>query len=280
MTPATAADRAEIEAFLDRDLTRAMFPRANLDSYGMAGGHRLSMRFWVSRAAGRIDGVLGTTEEGMILPVLPNGAEGVAEALAGRPAIGVIGPPDQVQAILDATGLEPAPRVLDRVEPHFLLDLADLRVPEGPGLLAPFEELGEETALAWLCDYNFATLGLPPEEARQRAARTLATVRGTGSHAILIDGIRPLSMTGCNAALPSIVQVGGVYTPPAYRSRGHARRAVALHLALARDGGVGQATLFASGPPAVRAYEAIGFRRIGDWRLALFPAPQVAGGGA
>jgi predicted GNAT family acetyltransferase len=60
--------------------------------------------------------------------------------------------------------------------------------------------------------------------------------------------------------LPDVVQVGGVYTPPALRGKGHARLALALHLAEARGKGVGRAILYAFSEPAARAYRAIGFQ--------------------
>jgi predicted GNAT family acetyltransferase len=85
-----------------------------------------------------------------------------------------------------------------------------------------------------------------------------------------MEGDVPLAMTSLHADLPRIMQVGGVYTPPDLRNKGHARRAVGLHLAQARAAGVGQATLFAAGPAAVRAYQALGFRRVGLWTLCLF----------
>jgi predicted GNAT family acetyltransferase len=80
-------------------------------------------------------------------------------------------------------------------------------------------------------------------------------------------------MTGFNAALPDIVQIGSVYTPPEFRGQGHARRALALHLAQARDQGVTTAILFASGPAAVRAYQSIGFRQIGEYAQVAFAKP-------
>ena len=63
-----------------------------------------------------------------------------------------------------------------------------------------------------------------------------------------------------------MVQVGGVYTPPDLRGRGHARRALALHLAAS---GAERATLFSASAMAARAYRAVGFRQIGDWTLLL-----------
>ena len=92
---------------------------------------------------------------------------------------------------------------------------------------------------------------------------------------ILMDGDTPVAATTFNAALPQIVQIGAVYTPPALRGKGHARRAVALHLEQARTTGVRRATLFASAQNAIAAYTAVGFRQIGDWVLAIFKTPQV-----
>jgi predicted GNAT family acetyltransferase len=42
-----------------------------------------------------------------------------------------------------------------------------------------------------------------------------------------------------------------------------------------REGGARTAILFASGPAACRAYEAIGFRHIGSYALAILKEPQV-----
>lgn len=66
-----------------------------------------------------------------------------------------------------------------------------------------------------------------------------------------------------------MVQVGGVYTPPALRSRGYARCAVAGSLLAARAEGAERAILFTNNPAAVRAYEALGFARIGEYALVL-----------
>ena len=59
------------------------------------------------------------------------------------------------------------------------------------------------------------------------------------------------------------------------RGRGHARRAVALHLSQAREEGVRRATLFSANEYASRAYQAIGFEHIGEWTLCIFEGPQV-----
>ena len=80
----------------------------------------------------------------------------------------------------------------------------------------------------------------------------------------------PVAYSAFNARLPEIVQVGGVWTPPDRRGRGYARAVVAGSLLEARAEGVRRAVLFTSNPMARRAYEALGFRKIGEYGLVIF----------
>nr|WP_275116172.1 GNAT family N-acetyltransferase [Aliiroseovarius subalbicans] len=107
------------------------------------------------------------------------------------------------------------------------------------------------------------------EEAKGRTDRAIAT----GDVRLLEVQGTPVAMTAINARLPDMVQIGGVFTPPDLRGRGHARQVVAAHLVEARAEGVKTAILFASGPAACRAYEAIGFERIGCYSLAILKNP-------
>src|SRR5438552_2962199 len=78
-------------------------------------------------------------------------------------------------------------------------------------------------------------------------------LQAQGDHWLLEDRGEPLSYTAFNARLPDIVQVGGVWTPPALRGRGYARCAVAGSLLEARAGGARRAILFTSSASAARA---------------------------
>ena len=66
-----------------------------------------------------------------------------------------------------------------------------------------------------------------------------------------------------------------LFVPPALRSQGFARSAVALHLAEARTGGASRAVLFAATQAAFRAYQAIGFNQTGWMGLALLHKSMV-----
>ena len=92
------------------------------------------------------------------------------------------------------------------------------------------------------------------------------------SHRVLVADGKVIAMTGFNARLPGIVQIGGVYVPPDLRGRGLAGRAVALHLEESRNRGTTKATLFAASEAAARAYIRLGFVRIGSFGLALLPS--------
>ena len=85
----------------------------------------------------------------------------------------------------------------------------------------------------------------------------------------------PVAYQQFNAMLPDVVQVGGVWTPPALRGRGYARAVVAGSLLAARGDGVRRAVLFTGDEnvPARRAYAALGFERVGDWGLLFLETP-------
>jgi predicted GNAT family acetyltransferase len=75
------------------------------------------------------------------------------------------------------------------------------------------------------------------------------------------------------AALNDMVQVGGVWTPPSDRGKGYARAVVAASLREAGAQGVRRAVLVAHDAGAIRAYEAIGFERVGRYTLVTLAEP-------
>ncbi len=271
MERVTPANLPEALTILERQPHLAMFPLSNLARYGLDGDHPRAPSLWSDGKS-----VLCVTRDGMALPLLaPDAAAAAAKAIADRPLIGVIGEARGARALIRAAGLT-GPATLDRDEPQFLLDLNDLRVPDTLGTLIPLRDAPRAEMEGWRVAYDVEALGSSEAVARSRAAAELDDYIANDSHRVLMVEGQPVCTTGFNASLPDIVQVGGVYTPPALRNRGHARRAVALHLSEARARGVKQATLFASSRDAARAYLSIGFQPCGDWTLCLFDYPRVA----
>lgn len=274
MIQATAADRPRIEAFLAQHAERAMFPLSNLRRHGMDGGHEYAVQFWYAEAGDQITDVMTLTDGGMALPFLPSGDFAAAVAvIEGRALTGMAGPLADVRGV-ERLGYATCPRSFDHNEPHFLLHLPDLVIPAGVGVLRPLADASPDVIKGWITDYDTNTLNAPLERAVIEAERTYDHYLSSGSHKVLMDGDTPLSMTGFNAQMPDIVQLGGVYTPQELRGRGFARRAVALHLAEVAALGVTRATLFSASDMAARAYRAVGFERIGEWSLILFDGPQ------
>jgi RimJ/RimL family protein N-acetyltransferase len=272
-------DRAALEALLLRRIEGAMFPLSNLRAHGLGRGDFATAdfrasRFWLVDG----QGVVGVNRRGMLMALLEDDADlsGLRAALAGCLVTGAVGPVASVRQVLVALGLEAVPKRLDRDEPGFSLELTKLRVPDRTGArLVPASDALRDVLIAWRAEYQSEVLGTVGAEAEERAAEDIAGFNAEGSHRVLLVEAEPVAMTGFNARLPEIVQVGGVYTPTALRGRGYARLAVALHLAEARDAGVGRAVLFAASDAAARAYLGIGFRPSLEFALVLLTDPAT-----
>lgn len=278
LTPATPADVGAIDAFLAPLSETSMFLRSNLRSHGLGpSGAATSMRVWLDRpAGGAIRGLVGLTRGGMLLPQLPAaGREEMARAaatLAGLAVAGVAGETAQVHALVAGATLRCAAFEAD--ETLHSLDLAGLVVPAGAGSARPATPADVTLVADWRRAYVRETLGFGTAEAAVVGDSEARALCSSGDCCLLeVDGT-PVAMTALNATMPEVVQVGGVYTPPAQRGRGFARRVVALHLAGLRRQGVERAVLFARNPAALRAYAALGFRPVGGYSVVLYRQPQ------
>ena len=271
-------DRAEIESFLTAQIDQAMFPLAALREHGLVRGgfaspHDHAIRVWLLRRS-----TIALTRSGNLLPYL-DGSPDLAllrAALHGQTIAGAIGPAASARPVIAALGLDRLPAASDRDEPGFALTLADLSLPDLPGTsLRPLAPDDLPLAAAWREAYLCEVMGGSGPEARAKAGADIAAYIARDSHRLLLHHDQPVALTGFNATLPGIVQIGGVYTPPALRGKGYARRAVALHLDEARQKGTTRAVLFAASDAAARAYQAIGFRRVQDFTLFLLKTPVV-----
>ncbi len=271
------SDRALVEALLIRQIDGAMFPLSNLRTHGLGDGgfvsdHNHATRVWFVGG----DSLVALTRGGMLMPLLAGDPDlsPIRAALSGLIATGAIGPVASVRPMLAALDLADRPALKDADEPGFGLDLANLRVPNLPGAaLVPATATLRPQLIDWRTAYHGEALGTPAADAAARAATDIDGDIARGSHRVLMLDGKPVAMTGFNAALPEIVQIGGVYTPPALRGQGYARLAVALHLAEARAEGVTRAVLFAASPAAARAYRALGFQPTFPVSLVLLAAP-------
>ncbi|MFC2970410.1 GNAT family N-acetyltransferase [Acidimangrovimonas pyrenivorans] len=271
--PARLRDIAALDALLEARADSSMFLAVN-HARGTPG-------MWV--VGDPVAGVVQLAPSGYFLTqaeqVAPQDWAKLRRRLSARPCHGVNGPPEQVAAALDGLGLGRRAATLDRVEPLFGLDLADLAMPPGDTTLRPLAQADIGPLTPWRMAYLVEAMGnAPGPDTAASAAAQLGAMLTAGHARVLERDGQPVAMCNFNAALPHRVQVGAVFTPPELRGRGHGRRAVALMLQEARARGVLRAVLFAANEAAARAYQGIGFRRIGDYRLVLYTPAVLIGG--
>lgn len=279
-----AGDERRLEAFFARHPDLTLFQRSNLRQAGAVDdGRRYGGTYAAALVNGDIVGVVAHYWNGFVMPLAPAGGRAIralldaALAASGRPVAGVIGSWDQVAATL----IHPAAsgRVARRCDREilFALPLSDLAVPAAlaAGDVAVRTLADDDLPLlaAWRVEYLVETFALPRTGTTwDEAARDITAWHQEGRAWVAEAGGRPVAFSGFNAALPDVVQVGGVYTPPFGRARGFARSAVAGSLLQARDAGAQRAVLFTDvgNMAAQRAYRALGFEPIGDWGMVRF----------
>ena len=279
-----AGDETTLAAFFESAPDHSLMQRSNLARAGAGwNGQRYGAVFAAVFEDGRVTGVIGHYWNGFLLPLVRDIARDFRPLLARLleasplPVNGVVGGWDQVSA----TMMHPAinGRTVRRCDREILyaLPLGALLVPaplrHGEILVRPIAAADVPMLAAWRMEFLVDAFKLARstatfDEAANDLTAALAEGRGWVAEA---DG-RPLAYSGFNAALPDVVQVGGVYTPPFARARGLARSAVAGSLIKARDEGASRAVLFTdvANVAAQRAYAALGFGAIGDWGIARF----------
>jgi len=275
---AALGDEGLVERYLAAHFATAMFMRGNLRDFGIGNTEAAyGMRYFIRQQAGKVTGIGGVGNGGAVmLQASSELAEMVAHMRAAlptgfRPGV-TTGAPDMVSAIITGFAMAGVPTQMDETEPLFLLNKTGLIPQDMRGYhLRPATMDDLPLLAAWNLAYNLEVLGAKDSaatriETRAAAAQTI----GHGRQRLLVTAGKVVAQTNFNAALADAVQVGGVYTPPCWRGRGFARRAVAAHLGAAFATGVENAILFSASKTASKTYRAIGFDCIGEYRIVMF----------
>ena len=267
-------DREAMENFLSRHAETTMFLRGNLAAHGTEEeSHPNGTTFYLSLAEGEIRGIAGLTNGGFLMCQAGDASDDFFAALprllAGRSIKGMTGAPDQVSRVFAALGCEHAAFSLRGAEPLYALALSDLPPLPGDahGLRLP-QEADIPLLEDWLAAYHAET-GTGFRDLQDAARRLMDNPDAR----LLVRAGEPLAMASFNARAGDMVQIGNVYVPPARRGAGLGGEIVLRQLHRAARDGTRRAILFAVSPFAARAYEKIGFRRIGAYEIALFETP-------
>lgn len=273
--PLVPGDEGTLDAFLGTHRDSSMFLRANVHRAGLADrGEPLHGSYVAAFDRTGMTAVAAHYWNGMVIlqaPVLAGDLARAAVARSGRDLRGLAGPWDQVEAARVAIGAERAAVKASR-EGLYGLDLADLVVPAAlaTGRCAWRRARADDMELLteWRVAYAREALGATESPAlRAESREEVALIRHAHGDFVLEDQGQPVAFAAYNAQLPDIVQIGGVWTPPALRGRGYGRAVTAAALLAAREAGATRGVLFTDSAPASRAYEALGFRLIGAYGL-------------
>ena len=271
-------DAPQLEVFLASCRDSSMFLRANARRGGLVyQGQPFQATYVGAFRDGEVVGVVAHSSNGMLLIQAPEFVAELAVACVDcsqRSVTGLTGPLQQVDRATASLQLNVADARFHCDEWLYGLDLSDLVVPAALStgtMVCRAPHAGERgTLCAWRHAYNVEVLGAADTaEARQRSAGYLDQQIADGNVWVALDRGIPVSLSAFNATLPDMVQLGGIYTPPELRGRGFAKVAVAASLLAGRERGSERAVLFTNNPSAARTYEALGFRRIGDYALIL-----------
>ncbi|PJE32981.1 Acetyltransferase (GNAT) family protein [Pseudooceanicola marinus] len=266
-------DAAALEAFLARYPETSMFLRSNLAAHGVGpGDHPHATEFLIFPAEGPLRAVFGRTSGGYTLvqcPGLePEAFASAARAWAGQGFRALTGEAEMAARLLSALGLAGAV-AHDNVEPLYRLALRDL--PAGDEVIRPAQPGDEALLTDWFATYE-AEIGTAHADAVQARADALSRARAAIAGfpmRLMLDNGQPVAMAAINARVGDVVQVGGVFVPPEARNQGLGRRVTRALLQEEAQADTRLAVLFANNAAAARAYEALGFVRVGDYRVAL-----------
>lgn len=281
-------DEAQLDRFLQRHADSSLFLRANALAAGLLDQGHLLQATYVARYSGNeATGVVAHAWNGNLLlqaPADPTELARRAVEASGRAIAGILGPWQQATTVLKELSLEHVPASVCRKEDLFAVNLAELRVPDvltsGACVCRLAEPEDFDLLSRWRTDFLVDAIGAENRPELLASCRQ-EVVRGyqIKSLFVLSAAGQLVSTCGFNARHPACVQVGAVWTPPPFRSRGYARAVVAGALQLAHADGIARSVLFTGedNTAAKRAYTSIGYQRVGDYGLILFRAPHRYG---
>ena len=193
-----------------------------------------------------------------------------------RPVAGILGPNIQAEHVIKKLGLSGGKFGINSNEGLYEINLEalnELNIPSNMKVV-PAQDVPKSILTLWMKSYDIEALGVP--DSKDFGAKfeedLNRRLKQNDTWVLLLDET-PVALSAFNARLTDMVQVGPVWTPPEHRNKGYARLLLAYTLYQEKLKGTKQAILFTDNPAAIKAYLAIGFKKIGNYRLALLEKP-------
>ena len=193
-----------------------------------------------------------------------------------RPVAGILGPNIQAEHVIKKLGLSECSFGINSNEGLYEINLEALNKLNMPSSMkvVSAQNVPKSILIEWMKSYDIEALGALNDETLEKQVQEHWNLRlqKNDSWVLLLDET-PVALSAFNARFADMVQVGPVWTPPEYRNQGFARLLLAYTLYQEKLKGTKQAILFTDNPAAIKAYLAIGFKKIGNYRLALLEKP-------
>ena len=275
---ARPGDEAALLDFLCRHADSSLYLRYFLAQGGLVDdGKPLQGAYATAFEGVHVVGVAMHNWQGAVFLQAPDHAADLAKAVveaSGRPLFAVVGPYLQVEEVHRGLGKDPESDLAK--DGLFALNIGDMIGPDlgAASSLCRVAEAGDlALLLVWRFRYELESTGLPDTESTRDFSRHAITGHLDRGEAFIleVDG-QPVSMCTRNARAAESIQIGGVWTPPEFRNRRYGRAVVAGVLREAARDGATRAVLFTDNPAAQRSYEALGFRHIGEYGIAVYSA--------
>jgi hypothetical protein len=281
----TAADAALLDAFLKPHTAAAFHLRSNAAKAGLIyNGNPYEAEYLGAFNGERLVGVVGYSwrhtlllyiEELGCIPLL---AHALIPLIKKRSGVleGILGLPQQSQPLIAALNLPDQCFRCNEPERLYSLALQDLSVP--PLLQYPTyhvrRAIQSDAPLLyqWRIAFDTEALNAIPGTALEQKVTAEIDRRIALQELFLLEqAAEPLAFCGISGFLMEAMHIGPVYTPPPLRNRGYAKAitAGAILQRYQEQPSLEQAILIVENPAAERAYQAIGFKKISDYQLAL-----------
>ncbi len=193
-----------------------------------------------------------------------------------RPAAGILGPNIQAEHVIKKLGLSECSFRINSNKELYEINLEalnELNIPSNMKAVSA-QDVPKSILIEWMKSYDIEALGALNDETLEKQVQEHWNLRlqKNDSWVLLLDET-PVALSAFNARFADMVQVGPVWTPPEYRNQGFARLLLAYTLQQEKLKGTKQTILFTDNSAAIKAYLAIGFKKIGNYRLALLEKP-------
>lgn len=193
-----------------------------------------------------------------------------------RPVAGILGPNTQAEHVIKNLGLSERSFSINANEGLYEINLEALNeLSMSPHInVVSAQDVLKSILIEWMKSYRIEALGALNDETLEKHVQEHWNLhlQKNDSWVLLSEGT-PVALSAFNARLADMVQVGPVWTPPQYRNKGFARLLLSYTLRQEERKGTKKAILFTDNPAAIKAYLAIGFKKVGHYRLALLEKP-------